>query len=185
MNNLSFLQLKTTLQNVDGRSTQIQLKRLTDIVFFKYKQSILRVKRFWIFHEVTIDAKLVHQVHKMITAGIYNYLEDIFLASGKSPRLDYVRKNQPHQKMRKNEPQAISLGDKIQACFLIYLVFISVCLICLFAEVTNFLLNYSYTKVVLFNFKRRCSFKTSFVFINWLAEIEISSHDRIYATGVW
>jgi len=74
------------------------------LCFFKSKQSILRVERFWIFHGVTIDAKLVHQVHKMITAGIYDYLEDIFLQAANLHDL-------------KNEPQAFSLGDKIQACF--------------------------------------------------------------------
>jgi len=110
-------------------------KYYSAIEFFKSKESILRIKRLWIFPKATIDTKLIQQVHQMIAAGIYDYLESIFLSWGESPRVNYTLKNRPENKLLKNEPQAISLGDKIQACFFMYFIFISVCFICFFVEV--------------------------------------------------
>jgi len=68
----------------------------------------------------TIDTKLVPQVYRMIAGGFYEHLENIFLFGSHESRVNYTLKNQPQERKGRNEPQAISLGDKISLCKFLY-----------------------------------------------------------------
>jgi len=123
-----------------NREFEYLSKYYPDIEFFKSKETLLRTERIWFFPEATIDTKLVHHVHQMIAAGIYDYLENIFLSNGESTRVNYTLMNRPEKKtsIGRREPQAISLRDKIQSCFFMYLIFISACSACFVVEIFRF-----------------------------------------------
>jgi len=64
-----------------------------------------------LFSDATKDTKLLSKIRQMFSAGIYDFIESIFLASDQSPRVNYTLSNQKDNKAFSREPQALSLTD--------------------------------------------------------------------------
>jgi len=158
-----------TTEEVDREFAYLS-KHYPSIEFFKSKEHFLRMQRYWQFPDATIDTKLYYQVHQMIAAGIYAHLENIFLSSGLSPRVNYTLQNQPEKNTGRNDPQAVSLQDRIQSCFYMYLIFIGACLTSFGLEIvkTNriFRLDSGLVKSCFYWFCSRLKWKFVFMLLN-------------------
>jgi len=104
------------------------------IQFFKSKETLFRRERYWLFSEATEDSKFLPKIRQIFSAGIYDFIESIFLASGQTPRVNYTLSNQRDNKAGSREPRALSLADRVQTCFWMYLICLSVSFICVLME---------------------------------------------------
>jgi len=108
-------------EDVD-REYEFLKKKYPHIKFFKSTETILETKQFWSFPELFVGSKMLHGVKQMFENGIHSLLNRVLLLEITNRKFNKAKSQELRNKIVQNGPQAISLSDKVQYCFIIYLI---------------------------------------------------------------
>jgi len=110
------------------------------IKFFLAEEQILQQPRFWHFVQVGSSLNYFKNSRQFITSGILDHTLKYFQTGRFRRRRQFTLSNISSAEKRGNGPRAVSLGDKIQTCFMLYAGFVS-------ASLVVGILEYSYLKI--------------------------------------
>jgi len=108
-----------------NRELQFLRKHYPDKQFFKSKEHISPVQRFWTFGEAA--APIAQKITHLINFGFYSKLESDFMIYSHKYRENLTVTNKPRKnQQRRKRARPISISQRIQTIFFISLVLFAV-----------------------------------------------------------